>query len=615
MKRVWKVAKWTGLILLVVIAYAAYRVVWGHPFTINQLANRQALFVLMDNPELFTSIGIADGTIVDFHSGRLAAVGRAKRDHDYAVAKANLEEVHGFDRARLKGQDRITYDVLVDFYSTPLEMEKFSWLSSEGLYPISPTFGSEVELLNFMLTAHVVKNDKTARNYVARLIAMGAKLDALTADMQQQATLGVVLPPSLLEKSITVIDDAVKPAPAANGLVTSFDMRMNAVKDLDAKRKDELHGAAVAAVRDQVYPAFVRMRGALVALRPQAAPQSAGVGRLPDGAAFYAAMLHQMTTTNYSAEQLHALGLSEVARITKQMQTILDAQGAQQGTLAERVKALQADPRYHMANTEAGREQFLARYKEILTEVNARMPEYFLLAPKHMPEVNRMPEALEKGAAGAQYQMAAMDGSRAGVFVVNERDLNETPTWGMKTIAYHEGIPGHHFQISIAQQLQGLPVIRQLPIYNAYAEGWALYAERLAAEIGMYKDDPLGDLGRLQSEIFRAVRLVVDTGIHAKGWSREQAIAYMLENTGLSDSEVTTEIERYMALPGQACAYKVGELKILELRERAKSAFGDKFSLKEFHNVVLENGALPLTVLEKEVDEWIARAAPPKGST
>jgi uncharacterized protein (DUF885 family) len=368
-------------------------------------------------------------------------------------------------------------------------------------------------------------------------------------------------------------------------------------------------------VRDAVYPAFLRMRAALVALRPQAATQSAGVGRLPEGAAFYAAMLHQMTTTNYSAEQLHALGLSEVARITKQMQTILDGQGAQQGTLAERVKALQADPRYHMANTEAGRAQFLARYKEILTEVNARMPEYFLLAPKHMPEVNRMPEALEKGAAGAQYQMAAMDGSRAGVFVVNERDLNETPTWGMKTIAYHEGIPGHHFQISIAQQLQGLPVIRQLPIYNAYAEGWALYAERLAAEIGMYRDDPLGDLGRLQSEIFRAVRLVVDTGIHAKGWSREQAIAYMLENTGMSDSEVTTEIERYMALPGQACAYKVGELKILELRERAKSAFGDKFSLKEFHNVVLENGALPLTVLEKEVDEWIARAAPPKGST
>jgi uncharacterized protein (DUF885 family) len=612
---VWKIAKWTGLILLVVLVYAGYRIVWGHPFTINELSNRQAIFFLLDNPELFTGVGIADGTIFDHHSGRLTEVSIAKRDRDYAVGKTNLEEVRRFDRASLKGQDRVTYDVVVDFTATPLEMQRFGWLSSAGLYPISPTFGAQVELLNFMQTGHVVTNDKTARNYVSRLIAMGATLDALTAAMQQQATLGVVLPPSLLEKSITVIDDSVKPAAADNGLITSFDTRMNAVKALDGKRKSQLHDAAVVAVREQVYPAFARMRIALIALRPQAAPQSAGVSRLPDGAAFYAAMLHSMTTTNYNAEQLHALGLSEVARITKAMQTILDAQGAAPGTIAERVKALQADPRYHMPNTVAGRAQFLARYKEILTEVNARMPEYFLLQPEHMPEVNRMPESLEKGGSGAQYQMAAMDGSRAGVFVVNERDLNETPTWAMKTLAYHEGIPGHHFQISIAQQLKGLPILRQLPIYSAYAEGWALYAERLAAEIGMYKDDPLGDIGRLQSEIFRAVRLVVDTGIHAKGWSREQAIAYMLENTGMSESEVTTEIERYMALPGQACAYKVGELKILELRDRAKAAFGDKFSLKDFHSVILENGALPLTVLEKLVDEWIARDAPARGTT
>jgi uncharacterized protein (DUF885 family) len=335
---------------------------------------------------------------------------------------------------------------------------------------------------------------------------------------------------------------------------------------------------------------------------------------LPDGTAFYAAMLAQMTTTNYSAEQLHALGLSEVARITKEMQTILDAQGVKQGSIAARVKELQQDPRYHMPNTVAGRAQFLARYQELLTEVNARMPKYFRLAPEHMPAVQRLPESLEKGGSGAQYQMAALDGSRPGVFVVNERDLNETPTWAMKTLAYHEGIPGHHFQISIAQQLKGLPYLRQLPLYTAYAEGWALYAERLAAEIGMYKDDPLGDLGRLQAEIFRAVRLVVDTGIHVKDWSREQAIQYMVENTGMSDTEVTTEIERYMANPGQACAYKVGELKILELRDRAKAAFGDKFSLKDFHAVILQNGALPLTVLEKLVDEWIARDAPKQGN-
>jgi uncharacterized protein (DUF885 family) len=465
-----------------------------------------------------------------------------------------------------------------------------------------------------MQTEHVVQNDKSATNYVARLIAMGAKLDALTADMQHQATLGVVLPASLLEKTVTLIDDTVKPAAAQNGLVTSFDTRMNALKSLDAKRKGELHDAAVNAVKDQVYPGFVRMRAALIALRPAAASQSAGVGRLPDGAAFYDAMLRQMTTSNYTAEELHSLGLSEVARITQEMQTILDAQGASQGSIAARVKRLQEDPQYHLPNTADGRAQLLARYRQLLADVNARMPEYFRTIPKEMPAVHRMPESIEKGSAGAQYQMGAMDGSRRGVFVVNERDLSETPTWGMKTLAYHEGIPGHHFQESTAQELKGLPFIRQLPLYTAYAEGWALYAERFAAEIGMYKDDPLGDLGRLQAEIFRAVRLVVDTGIHAKGWTREQAIQYMVENTGMSDTEVTTEVERYMALPGQACAYKVGELKILELRERAKAAFGDEFSIKDFHVVVLENGALPLTVLEKLVDAWIARDAPKKSS-
>jgi len=612
MRKVWKVVRWTGLVLLVVLAYAGYRIVWGHPFTINQLSNRQSLLFLRDNPELFTSIGIADGTIFDFHSGKLTAVGNAKRDHDYGVLQKYLAEVRKFDRASLKGQDQITYDVLIDFYSSQLDMRKFDWLSSEGLYPISPMFGSEAQLLSFMQTSHVIKNDKTARNYVARLIAMGPKLDALTVDMQRQAALGVVLPSSLLEKSIAVIDATVQPAPAQNGLVTSFVSRMDAVKSLDADRKSQLQAAATGAVKDQVYPAYGRMRAALIALRSAAATQSAGVSRLPDGAAFYDLMLWQQTTSKYTAEELHALGLSEVARITQEMQAILDAQGIKQGTIAARVKQLQEDPQYHLPNTAQGRAQLLARYRQLLVEVNARMPEYFRLVPKEMPSVERMPESLEKGNAGAEYQGPAMDGSRPGIFLVNERDLNETPIWAMKTLAYHEGIPGHHFQMSIALQLKDLPVIRQLGLYTAYSEGWALYAERFAAEIGMYKDDPLGDLGRLQAEIFRAARLVVDTGIHAKGWTREQAIQYMVENTGMSDTEVTTEIERYMALPGQACAYKVGELKILELRARAKAAFGDKFSIKDFHAVILENGALPLTVLDKVVDEWIARDAPKK---
>ena len=559
------------------------------------------------NPELFSQIGAVDGTIFDRHSGKLAAVGLAKRNEDYAFAEKLITEVKEFDRTKLSRQDQITYDILLDFYGSSLQYKRFEWLSSVGLYPISPMFGTQVTLPSFLQSVHVVKNEKTARNYVSRLEAMGEKLDALTAEMQRQAKLGVVLPPSLLEKSLVVIADTVKPVPAENALVTSFATRMNKVSALEPALKTELLGTATAAIKDRVYPAYERMSAALIALRPQAVEQSAGAARLPDGPLYYTFMLKQMTTTDYPPEQVHQLGLSEVARIEAEMNTLLKSQGMATGTVAERMKTLREDPRFLFPSTDEGRAQMLARYRQILDEVNARMPEYFKTLPPEKLVVERVPVAAEKGSAGAYYNSAAMDGSRAGTFFANLRDLKEMPTWGMKTLAYHEGIPGHHFQIATAQGLKGMPLIRQQSIYTAYVEGWALYAERLAAEIGLYKDDPFGDLGRLQAEIFRAVRLVVDTGLHAKGWTREQAIAYMVNNTGMGESEVTTEIERYMALPGQACAYKVGQLKILALRDKAKAALGTRFSLKDFHAVVLDSGAVPLSILEQLVDEWIAQ--------
>jgi uncharacterized protein (DUF885 family) len=387
---------------------------------------------------------------------------------------------------------------------------------------------------------------------------------------------------------------------------------MDKVKSLDETRRKELAQQAVEALRTSVYPAYARMSAALVAMRPQAAGQADGVGRLPDGAAYYAVALRQMTTTDYTPEQVHALGLAEVARITQQMDTLLEAQGLIQGSVGQRMTALAEDPRFLYPNDDDGRRQVLARYQQLLDQMSAQLPEYFSTVPKTRLMVERMPVAQEKGTSGAYYQQAAIDGSRPGIFFANLRDLNETPTWGMKTLAYHEGVPGHHLQISTALGLKGLPLIRQQTLYTAYAEGWALYAEEFAAEIGMYKDDPFGDLGRLQLELLRAVRLVVDTGLHAQGWSRKQAIDYMVNTTGVAETDATSEVERYMSMPGQACAYKVGELKILELRRKAQAALGPRFNLRDFHAVVLENGGVPLTLLEQLVDEWIARlnAAP-----
>jgi uncharacterized protein (DUF885 family) len=608
MKRSWRIAGWVTLALVVALGYSAYRIVWGKPFTINMLANRQALEFLSRNPELFTVIGIADGSIFDHHSDKLSPSTFAKRDADYAQLTRFLRELHWFDRAQLKRQDQITYDILLDQYQTGLAFRRFNWLSAEGLYPICPEFGGQAQLATFMQTTHVVKNDRTARNYVRRLQAMGVKLDELTAEMQQQAKQGVVLPASLLDRSLVVIHDTVAASPAENALVTTFVTRMNKVESLAAPRKQELARQAVDALTTQVYPAYARMSAALEVLKPQAATQSAGVGRLPDGAAYYAAMLKQATTTDYTPEQVHALGLTEVARITQEMDALLRAQGLTGGSVAERMNALAKDPRFLFTNDDDGRRQALARYQQILDEVNARMPEYFRTLPPTHLSVERVPASQEKGTSSAYYQDAAMDGSRPGIFFANLRDMNEVPQWGMKTDAYHEGIPGHHFQSSTALGLKDLPLIRQQTLYTAYAEGWALYAERFAAEIGMYKDDPWGDLGRLQLELLRAVRLVVDTGLHAQGWSREQAIDYMVSSTGMVRGVVVSEVERYMSLPGQACAYKVGQLKILELREKAKAELGAKFNLKDFHAVVLENGGVPLTLLEQLVDEWIARA-------
>jgi uncharacterized protein (DUF885 family) len=615
MKKFWRISGWTVLGLAVLLAYPVYRTVWGKPFTLNMLANRQALEFLVDNPELFTQVGIADGTIFDRHSDKLAAVGVAKRDADYAQAQEFLEELQLFDRGKLNRQDQITYDILSDFYGTTLAYRRFDWLSSEGLYPIAPMWGTQVSLPNFLLSSHVIKNEKSARNYVKRLEAAGGKLDAVTAETQRQAKLGVIEPIALLDKAEIGIADTVKPVPQDNPLVTTFVERMDKVSSLDAALKDGLKQQAVAAVRDDIYPAYGRMTAALDALKPQARQQADGVARLPDGAAYYALMVKQMTTTDYTPEQIHTMGLDEVTRIDAQMNTLLQAQGLKDGTVAVRMQALAKDPRFLYPNTDEGRKQMLARYQQILDEVNARMPQYFRTLPTGKLLVERVPLAAEKGSAGAYYEGAAMDGSRPGKFFANLRDLNETPIWGMKTLAYHEGIPGHHFQISTAMGLKNLPLIRQQTLYSAYAEGWALYAEQFAAEIGMYKDDPWGDLGRLQAELFRAVRLVVDTGLHSQGWSRQQAIDYMVGTTGMSEGEVVSEVERYMGLPGQALAYKVGQLKILELRERARRELGDRFDLKAFHTVVLENGGVPLTVLEQLVDEWIAKtkAAPPAG--
>jgi uncharacterized protein (DUF885 family) len=312
------------------------------------------------------------------------------------------------------------------------------------------------------------------------------------------------------------------------------------------------------------------------------------------------------TTTNMTPQQVHELGLAEVARVSAEMDAILKAQGLSEGTIGARVQQLARSPEQQYPNTPEGKKAMLAQYQAILDEVNKGLGSAFDIRPQLGVKVEQVPPSSEATAPGAYYMPGRFDGSRPGVFYANMRNPGDTPKFAMRTLAYHEGIPGHHFQVSIAQEMQDVPFFRRVLPFTAYQEGWALYAERLAYEMGFQKN-PLDNLGRLRDEMMRATRLVVDSGIHYKHWTREQAISYMMDNTGMAEGDVTAEVERYFVNPGQALAYKVGMLKILALREHAKQELGDKFDLKQFHNEVLSHGALPLSVLERVINDWIAK--------
>jgi len=359
-------------------------------------------------------------------------------------------------------------------------------------------------------------------------------------------------------------------------------------------------------VRDVVFPAYQRQIEALEQVRPRAV-HDAGVWRLPQGAEMYAAALKSRTTTTMSPDAIHDLGLELIAQFNSEMDAILRAQGMTRGSVAERIQALSRRPDQLYPNTDEGRAQILADLNQQTHEIEALMPRAFNTLARAELEIRRVPPYTEAGAPGGYYQRAALDGSRPGAYYINLRDTGEWPRFTLPTLNYHEGVPGHHWQISIQQESGSIPFIRSAMLgFSAFSEGWGLYAEQLADELGVYRANPLGRLGYLQSATFRASRLVVDTGMHHKRWSREQAIRSMMDATGDLESSVTTEIERYSVWPGQACSYMVGRQEINRLRRQAETALGARFDLKAFHDTMLANGAVPLSVLEQIVQSWSA---------
>jgi uncharacterized protein (DUF885 family) len=555
---------------------------------------------LAKSPELVTTLGLDKGKYAWAKSQLDDA--SLQRVHEFKAENASrLKRLEAFGHAGLGGADLANYDTVAYQMETIARAAPFDYGDIPNRpYVVSQLTGSYQSVPTFLDRQHQIASKDDADAYIARLRAFAVVLDQETERVHHDAALKVVPPDFLIDRTLEQLHTLRSLAPADSILSTSVATRARKLGIPGDYGAD-----AARIVADEVYPALDRQSNALTALRPGAVHE-AGIGRLPDGAQFYGVALRQATTTDMSAAEVHQLGLEQAKDLTARMDTLLRSQGMKTGTVVERAQALAKDPRYLYPNTDEGRQQILDYCNGLIRTLQPHLPQYFRILPKAPVEIRRVPAYTEAGAPGGYYQVPALDGSRPGAFYINLRDTAEWPRWKLPTLVYHESEPGHHFQLALVIEMPGLPLIRKAGSnFPANVEGWALYAEVLCDEMGLYESDPLGRLGMLQSSLFRAARCVVDTGLHTKGWSREQAIEYMVETTGDPRSAMTTEVERYCTWPGQATSYKVGQTRWLKLREEARRRLGTKFDIRDFHDVGLGAAPMPLSVLERVMEDWL----------
>ncbi|SEH18682.1 Uncharacterized conserved protein, DUF885 familyt [Sphingopyxis sp. YR583] len=550
------------------------------------------------DPEFATALGLDKGDNAAAKS-KLADRSPAgiKRGHD--LYRTGLAELKKIDVSKLSGMDLVNYETFRgpwEDYVKAYDTFSYGLHSWPEPHPVTQLSGSYRSVPDFLINQHSIANAADAEAYLARCNDFAAQLDNETGRIKADHAAGIIPPDFVIDRTLGQFDRIWAPAPAANGLATN----------LAAKTKDipgDWAARCAAIVKDRIYPAMRRQADELKAVRPRAT-HDAGVWRLPKGDEYYAYALRFATTTGMSAEEVHKLGLDRVAELSARADAIFKAQGMTKGTVAERMRALGKDPRFLYPNTDAGKEKLIAELNSQMQAIQARLPEAFGRLPKAKVEIRRVPADIEDGATGGYYQIPALDGSRPGAYYINLRDTAENPSWTLPTLTYHEASPGHHHQIALAQEATGIPRLRRLPAYSVYTEGWGLYAEQLADEMGVYENDPWGRLGYLQSYMFRAARLVADTGLHHYKWTREKAIQYYNDALGTPEPSNITEIERYCVWPGQATSYMVGQTSWVRIREKAKATLGDKFDLRGFHDTALSAGAMPISVLDSVIARW-----------
>lgn len=552
---------------------------------------------LEESPMLQTRLGIKDnyGSWDDYSHERHAS-DRDKAKRRLAFLKDSIDE------PSLDSTQQLNYRLYYELLEQEISDYEYRFYN----YPVNQMFGIHTSIPSFLINMHQIESIEDAEAYIERLRKIPTVFGQVEEGIQLREFNGIIPPSFVFEHAVRASRNIITGTPfeestTQSTLLADFSQKIEEL-DIEVETKETLLQSATQALRQEVKPAYEQLIAQLENQR-QRATEEAGAWKFPRGADFYSHALKRITTTDLNAETIHAIGLQEVDRIHAEMEAIKQQVGFE-GSLQQFFEFMRSDEQFYYENTPAGRQAYLDRAVAIIDEMRTQLDELFITQPQADLTVKAVEPFREQSAGKAFYQQPALDGSRPGIYYANLYDMQAMPIYQMEALAYHEGIPGHHMQIAVAQELDNLPMFRKLSLYTAYVEGWGLYAEYLPKEMGYY-EDPYADFGRLAMELWRSIRLVVDTGIHYHQWSREEGIDYYMKNSPNAESDVIKMVERHIVMPGQATAYKIGMLKILDLRSQAQEVLGSKFDLREFHDVILTNGSLPLDVLEEIVLQWV----------
>ena len=602
MKTILKYSKYAVITFITITGFYLINLFLMKPISIDHYLGKEIVMEMLDTPEMLTYLGILDPfNFITKHQSKLSNNGLEDLKEDLEEMKQAKKILERYDDSKLSQQQSVTKKIaLYDLENNIKQQEQFPFHN----YPLNQIGGIHLNMIQFMTDIHPIRSSSEAAAYIDRLNMLDEVFESQMEILNAQKAAGIFPPGFVFDHVIRQLNEFIESAEGSNPIRDVFQRKISEI-DIDEETQVELMNDLDSAMQDSVKPGFKLLLGFMMETLPMANPND-GVWSLPNGDEYYALRLKAQTTTDYTAEEIHNIGLSEVDRISKRMQAILSELAYGDNlNVGEMMNKLNEDPEFLYADTADRKSIVVKDYNDIVEETWLAASDSFHKMPESKVEVRAIPEYSEQNEAGGYYMSPALDGSRPGVFYANLYDIKQTPTYSMRALAFHEAIPGHHLQNALNMENEELTLYRRFGYYtSAFGEGWALYSERLSLELGMAKS-LYDELGVLQSELFRAVRLVVDTGLHYKRWTREEAMDYLKKTTGMSDAEVVSEIERYIVWPGQACSYKVGMLKILELREKALAEMGDDFDIRDFHSAVLDNGEPPLFIVEELVNKMI----------